>query len=103
VIPTGDGTRDIDNKVKKNAESSSSENRILASRDNVMVVAQRRTKRATSSHRSVGNNGAWKQHRDYPDVVILLHARNSVGLYTCQQKTRRDVISHDQGSLLHYK
>ena len=45
VIPTGDGTIEMDNKVKKNAESSSSENRILTSRGNVMVVAQGWTKR----------------------------------------------------------
>ena len=58
VIPTGDGTIEIDNKVKKNAESCSSENRILMSRANVMVVEQRRSKRATSGCRSVENNEA---------------------------------------------
>ena len=58
MIPTGDGTIEIDNKVKKNAESSSSENRILTSRGNVMVVAEGWTKRATSGCRSVGNDGA---------------------------------------------
>jgi len=68
--------------VKKNSESSSSENRILTSRGNVMVVAQGWMKRRNERCRSVGNNGAWKQH----PVPSLLRTRQS-SIYTATTRT----------------